>query len=122
MVENEDLDKIERILSKLVENRKPERQGVVERHAQTIMVGLVTLGIVFVGGSITNQSADIKVLQVQGAHMKQTITEIRDFLSADVFVTQQEFRAHNSEINRRFLRFENHVKMEELNRRNSPSH
>ena len=78
----------------------------MERHAQTIMVGLVTVGIIFVSSSILGQNADIRVLQAQ-------VKELRDFVVRNErsFITQSEFNIHQRENDRRFKALEKHINL-----------
>jgi hypothetical protein len=100
---SDDFAKIETLLTNLVEHRKSERGTVIERHAQTIMVGLVTIGIVFVSNSITSQNADIKVLQSQVVDLKEFVRA-----TANKFVTTAEFEIHKAELERRVNKLESY--------------
>lgn len=81
--------------------QETDKLTVIERHAQTIMVGLVTVGIIFVSTSITNQNADIKVLQSQVQDLKEFVRQTQGG-----YVTTSEFEIHQQEINRRLQHLE----------------
>jgi len=94
-----------------VEHRKGERGTILERHAQTIMVGLVTVGIIFVSSSITNQNADIKVLQVQNENLVRQMRDLKELvvLSRNNYVSRSEYQAHIEENARRINALEHKI-------------
>jgi len=47
-----DDERFEQLLLKLGENQVQSKQSIFERHAQTVLVGLITLTIAWVGVSI----------------------------------------------------------------------
>lgn len=100
---DENVEAIKELLEQLVEHRRPEKLNVLERHAQTIMVGLVTVGIVWMSASISSTNADVQVLKAQNAHMTLQIADLKELvkLSRAGFVQRAEFNAHARENERR---------------------
>lgn len=111
----EETNELRALFRDVVEVAKRDRGSVLERHAQTIMVGLVTIGIVWMSSSISGTSADVRVLQAQNQAMSAQITDMKETLNRlyDGLVTRTEFEQHNKEIDRRLRFLETHVQKDE---------
>lgn len=103
---SEELKRVELLLEKLIEHRKPERYGVIERHAQTLVMSLLTVGIVWLANNSVTTSSDVKVLQVQ-------VESMHRLLERDDSVSRGEFAAHIENNDRRLKRLEDHVQIDE---------
>lgn len=106
-------EQFEKLLESLAERRTPA--GVVERHAQTVMVGLVTIGIIWMSSSISNTNADVKVLTVQNEVMSAQIADLNLLIREDrsKYVPFTVYDEHLREHNRRFTRLERHMEVDE---------
>lgn len=96
-------EEIKDLLKEIVEHRKDEKGTVLERHAQTLILGLVTIGIVFVASSITSQNADIRVLQAQNANLVEQVKDLKELvlLSKNNFVSRGEYQLYIRSAERR---------------------
>lgn len=103
-----ELQQVKEILQELVEHRRGEKGSVMERHAQTIMAGLVTVGIVWMSASISGTNSDVKVLQQQVEDLKTLVT-----FATSSYVTRAEFEAHARELERRMGTVEHHMREDE---------
>jgi Tfp pilus assembly protein PilN len=117
-----EMKELREVLEAIVEHRQSDKSTVLERHAQTILVGLVTVGIIFVSSSITSQNADIKVLQVQNSALVRQMAEVKRIVTATSqrYVTQGEFSFHADEVHRRLTRAEQHIQQDEQGWRSGP--
>lgn len=100
------MDRVEQLLTKIVEHRKPERFTVIERHTQTLVMSLLTVGIIWLATNSVTTSSDVKVLQVQ-------VNSMHRLLENDDGVRRLEFDAHKTEMERRLIRLEQHVRQDE---------
>lgn len=117
-----DIDDIKELLREIVEHRKGERGTVIERHAQTIMVGLVTVGIIWVSSSVSNTNAEIQVLKVQNNSLSMQFADLKDLVTLNNrnLISRSEFDSHTRELERRLGRIEKHVQIDEQGWRSSP--
>ena len=98
---------IRKLLTEIIESTS-NRGTILERHAQTIMVGLVTIGIVFVSTSISNQNAEIKVLQAQNNNLHSEMKDLKELvrLGRNNYITRGEYLSHVQENERRIRALE----------------
>ena len=71
---NARFDQIHDMFSELA-NHKSEKKFLMERHVTTILVSLITAGIIYVGFSVTNMGGEIKLLKFQVASLETHIRE-----------------------------------------------
>jgi predicted RNase H-like nuclease (RuvC/YqgF family) len=116
-----ELQQVKEILEELVEHRRGEKGSVMERHAQTIMAGLVTVGIVWMSASISGTNSDVKVLQVQNETLQAQVEDLKNLVSFSTtnYVSRLEFDTHVRDVNRRISVLERHVREDEQGWRNS---
>lgn len=102
-------DELQVVIDGLTDRRNKERGTVFERHAQTVLVGLITLIIAWVGVSIQHLVEDAALASADRSLMKYQIEQLTDSWknAADNHVSQKDYSEWKASVELRFKEIRN---------------
>lgn len=73
-----------------------ERLGVWEKHAQTIMLTIVTAALAFTGNFMWKVNSQLSEIMVENKHLSMQVAEIKGQIAAmqNAYITRPEFNSY----------------------------